>query len=788
MGTSNDPYRERDLSIREDLNASGQAFGRTMLTYPHLKKATKQVEQHAGHDFDRVYGPEMESLKLECAALDEHVACCAEALRETQKAERHAKTYLKVAEVSSGAGAQDVPYWKWTLKDQIVFPLTILLMILVLGAGSANVFSAIMMGGQPVFLERPILAVLLSFLLPAGSAAIHVLGDLLERDRSRHRYTLVLLGMTAVTLFAWTVLFAQNFQIGASSIDWDGLGQEHDSTATAFTFSQLMAELLCGSCLFLGATHIHSRYSRDAVITSPEGEYLTREEQTRQSACDALENRRRGPRGRLIALQSMRPAHIGEQRSLFLALRRRFDDTNPIHPSLERSAIMKRLRSWFLPLLVFFALVSPAQGRDLAIGLSPYQETDAAQRQVKSVLQFLTETLEPGERALLFDAYRIRTLGTFTVPNNPAYRNPNPKAKLQANRPMVSALLAFAKAARKPHGENEPGMIGAIRLPQALAFLGANYPVAQESDIMLLGSPIYDDPSEKQFSMRRNYIPGDGHLRQSRATTPYGIKGQETLLAKRRVHLGYPDESWKHGDHHAFHVHRFWTLFIEAQGGKFVSFTGDMSTLFARVKTKAPVPQHTYKAETTDKLEMIQLRPPSVERRATIYERPLSETPVSPQALDQAENVEVGITWACGRCDLDLYGQSDPQATALSYLNTQTPEGQYFRDWTRSPRVSNGYETLAFRVPVDLNNLLLAVNFYHGSSPGGVKGELRISLSGKTYAKAFHLPASGGNGGAGRQQTLRARRAVNDHWLVIDPLEVLGVKKDHAPMARRPGE
>ncbi|MDR4468472.1 MAG: hypothetical protein MRJ68_09265 [Nitrospira sp.] len=786
MGTSNDPYRERDLSIREELQALGQACMRTMLTHPNLKKATKEVEQHAGLDFDRAYGSEMESLKLEGAALDERVSRCAEALRETQKQQRNTKGHLKVADITTGTGGQDSSYWKWTLKDQIVFPLTILLMTLVLGAGSANVFSAIMMGGEPVFLENPTLAVMLSFLLPAGSAAIHVLGDLLERDRSRHRYTLVLLGMTATTLLAWTFLFAQNFQIGASGIDWDGLGQENDSTASAFTFVQLLAEMLCGSCLFLGATHIHSRYSRDAVATSPEGEYLTREGQARQSAYNALEEQRRGVRGRYMQLQSMRLKHIGEQKSLFVSLRRRYDETNPIQSSVERSRVMRVLRSWVLPILFLLALVSPAQGRDLAIGLSPYQETDAAQRQVKSVLQFLTETLESGESALLFDAYRIHTLGTFTVPNNPAYRHP--KAKIQANRQTVAALLAFAKAAKAPQGESEPGVIGAIRLPQALAFLGTNYPSSQESDIMLLGSPIYDDPSEKQFSMRRNYIPGDGHLRKSRATTPYGIKGQDALLAKHRVHLGYPDERWKHGDHHVYHVLRFWTLYIEGQGGKLVTFTGDMTTLFERVKSKAPAPQHTYKAETTDKLEMIQLRPPSVERRATIYERPLSETPVSPQALDRAENVEVGITWECGRCDLDLYGQSDPQATALSYLNTQTPEGEYFRDWTRSPRASNGYETLAFRVPVDLGTMLLAVNFYQGSSPGGVKGELRISLNGKTYAQAFHLPASGGNSGAGRQQTLSLRRAVNEHWLVIDPLAVLGRTKDRAPLASRPGE
>lgn len=428
----------------------------------------------------------------------------------------------------------------------------------------------------------------------------------------------------------------------------------------------------------------------------------------------------------------------------------------------------------FMLLLIPLGLAHPAHARDLAVGLSPYLEAEVAQRQVKSVLQFFSEHLQPGDNALVFDGYRLRTLGTFTIPDNPAYRSP--KARIQANRQMVAALLAFAKEGRSPQGEDEPGVIGAIRLPQALAFIGTNYPALQDADIIILGSPIYDDPSEKQFTMRRHYIPSDGHLRRARSTTPYGIAGQTSLLAGRRIHLGYPDESWKSGDHYTFFVHRFWTLFAEGQGATLSTFTSDLATLFERVKTKAPAPQHNYKLEASEKMEMIQLRPPSVERRATIYDRPLSDAPVPSHTLRQAANVEVGITWECGGCDLDLYGQSTPQATALSFLNTQTPEGQYFRDWTSSPRSSNGYETLAFQVPVNLHALLLAVNFYNGSSPGGVKGELRISMNGHTYAKAFHIVAAGGDGGAGRQQTLGSRRAVNDHWLVIDPLQVVGVQ------------
>lgn len=436
--------------------------------------------------------------------------------------------------------------------------------------------------------------------------------------------------------------------------------------------------------------------------------------------------------------------------------------------------------------LVLIGMVNGVFARDMALGLSPYLDAHVADAQIKSVLQFLSDTLEPGESCLVFDAYHLRSLGTFSVPDKPLYRNP--KAKVQANRSVVAAMLQFAKTARKPEGGNEPSVIGAIRLPQALLFIGRDYPAAQESDLILLGSPIYDDPTDQGFTMRNNHIPGDGHLSKTRSVTPYGIKGQDSLLAKRRVHVGFLDDSWKQGDQHAFFVHRFYTLFIEGQGGQLSTFTHDLPTLFQRIKTNAPSPKHGYKLDTTDKLEMILLRPSAALKEPTIYERPVNTTALPASVLRHATQVEVGIAWQeCGACnlDLDLYGQRDTKASPLWYLNTQTPDGRYFKDFTRSPRRANGYETLGYHVPIDLKDLLLAVNFYSGSSPGGVTGEIRISVNGQTYARTFHISAQQGNGGLGRQETLASRRSSNAGWLVIDPLEVLGIRTSGTIVSQR---
>ncbi len=434
-------------------------------------------------------------------------------------------------------------------------------------------------------------------------------------------------------------------------------------------------------------------------------------------------------------------------------------------------------------LVVMSLIPSMILAKDLVIGLSPYQESAAAEAQVKSVLQYLIKSLEPGDSAMIFDAYHIRTLGNFIVPNKPAYRHP--KAKIQANSKVVKNMLDFAKQARKPKGGDEPSLMGAMRWPQALRFIGENYPAAKGSDLILLGTPIYDDPNEKLFNMSAHLIPGDGHLAHARNVTPYGIKGQESLLSKWRVHLGFANRSWQKDENHGFRVQRFWTLHVEQQGGSLVSFTNDLPTLLQRVQSKVLTPKHSYELQKTAKLEMLQLSKPRVKQDRSIYERPLSKEPPAEELVGRATNVEVGITWDCSWCDLDLYVRPGHSAKTLSFQTMESEAGEYFKDWQRSPRATNGYETVVLNGVVDMTTLFLAVNLYGGRTEDGVQGELRISLDGQTYAAPFHLEARIGNVGAEREQVLRTGQAPNPYWLVINPLDVIGHQKDSSTLARQ---
>ena len=413
--------------------------------------------------------------------------------------------------------------------------------------------------------------------------------------------------------------------------------------------------------------------------------------------------------------------------------------------------------------------------RNLIIGLSPYMEKTASKEQIKAVIRFLLETVEPGDTVRIYDAYQDFSLGTFAVPDKPAYRHQ--KAKLAVNKKVVKALLQFAEDVVKPGGKDLSSVTGAISLPQFLRFLGENLSFNGEMDVLILGSPLYDRPSEQEFSMAKGHVPSDGHLQVSLGKSPFGMTGDYTLLQNFRVHMAYSQENRKQPNHHMFFVKRFWTLFLERQGGQLVTFTGDLPTLFQRLKEKAQAPKHDYDLRPTNKLEMILYRPMAVKKRVSIYDRPLSARPVPIASTRKAKNVEVSITWDCKKCDLDLYARPNLHAETLYFRHTESNEGKYIKDFRGSPRSSNSFETIIFHKPIDLNKLVLAVNFFAGKVRKSVNGEFRISVGNKTFGKNFQIKATRGNKGACINKTMSTRKATGLQCLFIDPMKVIGIRK-----------
>ena len=141
--------------------------------------------------------------------------------------------------------------------------------------------------------------------------------------------------------------------------------------------------------------------------------------------------------------------------------------------------------------------------------------------------------------------------------------------------------------------------------------------------------------------------------------------------------------------------------------------------------------------------------------------------------MGRATGVEIGLSWDCPRCDLDLYARPYPDADILYFDNTQTSEGRYWKDFRTSPQEVRGYETIEFGVPLSLRNLEIVVNHFSGQAEGGITAELRITVNGETYAKTFRLSPGEGNHGAGVQNAFSSGTAADEHTQVISPLAVV---------------
>lgn len=433
---------------------------------------------------------------------------------------------------------------------------------------------------------------------------------------------------------------------------------------------------------------------------------------------------------------------------------------------------MQYIQSLLMVAVSLAALSTPvmAQPRELAVAISPYQDAAELNEQARSVFDELT-TLARGDRAVLLDGYSLATLGQFNIPENKLYDSP--KARAKVNRTAVAALLNFTRSPKAVGADGAPTVQGAIRLPQLLRKLASNLAEGKTLDVLVIGSALYADPADSAFSMADGLIPGDGYLQRPRTLTPFGAAGMVDALSGLRVHLVHSDPV--RSNRHALAVERFWTLYIEAQGGQLVTYGNDLGDAWARAKNGARAPAHGFTASDTSKLEMIRFKP--IEIKRSIYEREISTQGLSRSEARRAENVMVGITWqaeGCKGCDLDLYAQALPGAAVLSYKATKNPEGEYWKDYRNSPETVNGQETIAFAVPLDLRSLKLAVNFFSGSAPQGASGEVRLAVGEKTYAYGFHIPAVSGNGGRDVEAVMDAGIS-SKHTLLIDPLAVVGL-------------
>jgi hypothetical protein len=418
----------------------------------------------------------------------------------------------------------------------------------------------------------------------------------------------------------------------------------------------------------------------------------------------------------------------------------------------------------FLTLLFMQSTFAQTYDAQTVFMLSPYVENDAAAKAQRKTLIGMLTRLKPGSNALLLDGEQSAPLCTFTIPDDKRYAHP--KALLKHNRACIAALTRFYT----PIGNGTDHALRRMDIPSSLNFIADNLSL-DNVDVIMVGSPFYNQNGELEMNMFLNGIPSDGFINAHPSSSVFGTQSKESALKGLRIHFAYTGSQYVYNAQYRHYLKRFWTLFVEAQGAKMVSFHDNAENVFARVLRGANPIKHDYVRAPSAKREMFKI--PLNKPSTPIYERRLSTQELPQQTVTNAENVEVAVRWDCKSCDLDLYAQPWEGAKTLYFGKTTSEQGSFLKDFTASPNASNAWETIIFTVPLDLSKLTIAVNFYGGNAPEGIQGELRLSVAGQVYARPFSLTATQGNGGVDISQQLNKPNSQSPHTLTLSALDIV---------------
>lgn len=402
-------------------------------------------------------------------------------------------------------------------------------------------------------------------------------------------------------------------------------------------------------------------------------------------------------------------------------------------------------------------------------GLSPFLDHATKDHVFRHLVRFVLEVAPAGSTVQAVDAYHIQTLTQFEIPRLEAFQSPKTRA-VQFREP-IREIRRFL-AAENPHPESRGlDFTQAVRLPQLLDFVGQNLANPGRAIVVsVLGSPLYQDEKEPGFSMTQGYFPSDGHLFASRDQSVFGVQGREHALDRVLVHVAYFGDPWL-SELHRDKISRFWTLYVERQGGRLGAFTGDLPTAFtalrdfspsddapAPVPTAAPTPALD---PARTKVEMLRITR-DIGSTDWISREDLRDPAQTPPSHSVGP-LKIGIRWK-GDLDLDLYARPGPGRERLYFEKPRSAEGCYDKDHRSSP--GREYEFIEFTEPVDVRQVHAAVNFYEGECTGGPVGEVRIEFEGRIYSAPFSIAASQGN--RGREGDPQSR-----FWATIDIPRIL---------------
>jgi hypothetical protein len=219
-------------------------------------------------------------------------------------------------------------------------------------------------------------------------------------------------------------------------------------------------------------------------------------------------------------------------------------------------------------------------------------------------------------------------------------------------------------------------------------------------------------------------------------------------------------------------LQRFWTLFIKNQGGKFLTFSDEIKTVFERFKKIDAIVEDYDFDHTKKKVEMLKATRVAIPVGSVSDDAEFMGDSIDIATQPPSSNtgyLKIGIKWQCIDCDLDLYTRSNKSQKYLYFGNVQNDIGRYFKDFQSSPDTINGLEYVQITKEINVNDMDVKVNFYGGTSEeeNGVSGIVRAEFENKVYEQPFHISTKEGNHG---------NTSDESYWTIINFAELLKIQ------------
>lgn len=298
-------------------------FMMAMLRYADQKEAKQIVSEQAALEYDRDHGGEIEKLRLETEEVDARFNVSKARLAALEEKINATKQYIKAVLPAE----EGKPFFqKIRGVDKLALPLIVMFLLGTLIMGTSNVFVNLMAAGDPIFIEKPYLALFIALLVPAGSTALKFISGFFETFKAKKRFALTIYILSALSMLGWSVAFALNFNGVSGAIDFDALGEGDGGKGALLVWLQLVAEILVAGALFLAAEEIILKYAPETYVENIEFLNAVNAHKTFEAQHTSLRDRRNDAHARLAELEAGRKAYVNERVAEYIRLRGRVTD------------------------------------------------------------------------------------------------------------------------------------------------------------------------------------------------------------------------------------------------------------------------------------------------------------------------------------------------------------------------------------------------------------------------------------------------------------------------------